>query len=322
MDGFVIGVLLLIAFIYGSAWYTVFIPWEWWTTSWGLCNMALGHSLLGLMLTHYMKTHLTSPGRVPHGWVPAYATEEEMQNAIEYEEQVRKQQRPRRRVWGKNAVRWCTKCEEFKPPRSHHCSDCKACTLKMDHHCPWVGNCVGHYNHKYFFNFLVFATLAMSYSLLLFGSRLFSLLSFMSSISQRNKRHRHSPLEMDEMTTGAEEGEEALASQDMPISAAQVIVTICNFILCIPIVLSIFCLLCYQISLVVSNTTTIEEYELRVMKKRAKRKGESFRWYYDQGFMNNLRMVFGAGSPLHWLLPVRSYNGSGLLFTTCEKEDV
>ena len=29
----------------------------------------------------------------------------------------------------------CKKCQMPKPPRAHHCSICRRCVLKMDHHC-------------------------------------------------------------------------------------------------------------------------------------------------------------------------------------------
>jgi hypothetical protein len=46
-------------------------------------------------------------------------------------------------------VRYCSKCKGPKPPRAHHCSSCGVCVLKMDHHCPWIANCVGLHNYKY-----------------------------------------------------------------------------------------------------------------------------------------------------------------------------
>ena len=29
----------------------------------------------------------------------------------------------------------CYRCNNFKPPRAHHCSICDRCVIKMDHHC-------------------------------------------------------------------------------------------------------------------------------------------------------------------------------------------
>ncbi|GAA5971692.1 hypothetical protein JCM3765_006607 [Sporobolomyces pararoseus] len=46
-----------------------------------------------------------------------------------------------------------------RPYRSHRCRHCAAIVLKMDHHCPWVGTCVGARNYKYFYNFLQASTL-------------------------------------------------------------------------------------------------------------------------------------------------------------------
>ncbi|CAK0795190.1 unnamed protein product [Prorocentrum cordatum] len=69
----------------------------------------------------------------------------------------------------------CTVCRRCRTLRSYHCKECGRCVERLDHHCPWIDNCVGLGNQRLFYAFLVCIVLALGLFLLLGGVELWSI---------------------------------------------------------------------------------------------------------------------------------------------------
>ena len=49
--------------------------------------------------------------------------------------------------------RWCDFCHVYQPPDGAHCPDCNVCIAGYDHHCVWMGTCIGKKNYRPFLKF-------------------------------------------------------------------------------------------------------------------------------------------------------------------------
>lgn len=113
------------------------------------------HGCFGMGMASYYQAVYTDPGVIPDSWRgepdgrPLFA----LQNGVVFEPLERK------RKTGYH-FRYCNKEKKFKPDRAHFCSGMSRNVLRMDHFCPWIMNCVGFKNHKFFVLFLLYTVIA------------------------------------------------------------------------------------------------------------------------------------------------------------------
>jgi hypothetical protein len=116
----------------------------------GIAETVAFNALIFMVIICLVLAIVTPPGSVPNipEWI--YIENDTREQPLELQTALETKKSGERRN-----CKWCGK---YKPDRCHHCRVCKTCVLKMDHHCPWIYNCVGLKNHKHFFLLLFYVT--------------------------------------------------------------------------------------------------------------------------------------------------------------------
>lgn len=153
-------------------------------------------------------------------------------------------------------VKYCETCMLYRPPRCSHCSICNNCVERFDHHCPWVGQCIGQRNYRFFFIFVSSATLLCIY------------------VFAMSALHIKFEMDGDEGT-----GKRRTVWQAIAKAPASMVLIMYTFIA----VWFVGGLTLFHLYLISTNQTTYENFRYRYETRVNP---------YDQGIMQNLFTVF------------------------------
>ncbi|XP_034019949.1 zf-DHHC domain-containing protein isoform X2 [Thalassophryne amazonica] len=238
---------------------------------WCTLHGAVFNLILLLLLACHSKAVFSDPGVVP---LP--------DTAIDFSELRSQSSRMNER--GCEGWTVCSRCETYRPPRAHHCRVCQRCIRRMDHHCPWINNCVGELNQKYFIQFLFYTGMASLYSLVL----------VVSAWVWRIRNEKDGNAEKEEMPS-------------KHLIVAHYIILLVESILFGIFVMVIF----YdQLVSIVTDETPIEQMRNRLMMDKSSSSSSSQLPHHPthsrKPKLALLREVFGRGSIICWLLPLHS----------------
>jgi len=129
-------------------------------------------------------------------------------------------------------LKWCHTCRIWRPPRASHCTECNVCVERFDHHCPWMGQCIGRRNYRFFIGFVTSVCLLCAYTA---GFSLYVFVEVLMSL--------HARLQVDVLVKGFEHSPGSGTLVAFP----------CLILLCVGP------LACYHCALISENKTTNEE---------------------------------------------------------------
>ncbi|XP_022184414.1 palmitoyltransferase ZDHHC15B isoform X3 [Nilaparvata lugens] len=264
------------AYVVQLCWFTVTSPFE--RVYYLLCY----HVFFVMFLWAYYQTIFTPIGSVPKKFKLSPIDIDKIKRADSEESQKMILERCAQNLPVSNrtvsgVIRYCDKCCVIKPDRAHHCSVCGECVLKMDHHCPWVNNCVSFTNYKFFILFLAYALL---YCIFITLTSLRYFIMFWKALKH------------------GEKGE--------LIGMGRFHILFLFFIAAM-FAISLVSLFIYHCYLVMRNLSTLEAFRAPIFRTGEDKNG------FNLGRYNNFQEVFGDNRT-YWFLPIFTSFGDGVVY--------